>query len=114
MPDFGGADLGGIDGVVAELFLGELMLRVADLALGRHAVRIELDLHLHVRSRHVQRAGELAGKFGRRFLGRVEEAIPAVAVAREDFEQIIVVTFPADAEAVERDALLAVAPRPSA
>ena len=56
---FRGADFGGIHRVVAELFLGELMFRVADLAIGSHAVRIELDLHLHVRRRDVQRAGEL-------------------------------------------------------
>ena len=65
---FRGADLGGIDTVVAELLFRELVLCVATLAVGRHAGRIKFDLHLHIRGRHVQRAGELAGKLRRRFL----------------------------------------------
>ena len=45
---FGGADLGGIDGVVAELFCGELMFGIADLAMRVDAFRIELDMELHI------------------------------------------------------------------
>ena len=104
----GGADLRGIHRVVAELLLGELMLRVADLPIRRHAARIELDLHFHIGSGDLQRARQLGGKFVPHFLGRVEKGIAPVAVAREDFEQVVVVTFPADAEAIERNALLAV------
>jgi hypothetical protein len=83
------------------------MFRVADLAPRNHALRIELDLHLHVLRRDVQRARELRGKFRRRRLRRVDETVTSVAVARKHFEQVVVVTFPADAEAVERDALFA-------
>src|SRR5207302_84204 len=104
---FGRADLGGIHRVIAKLFLGELMLRVTDLTISGHALGIELDLHLHIRSRHVQRASELAGKFRRSFFWRVDETVTAITIAREHFEQIIVQTFPTDAKAIKRDALLA-------
>ena len=91
--------------VVAELFLGQLMLRVADLPIRNHPRRIELHLHLHVQRRHVQRPGQLRRKILRRILRRIEEPITPVAVARKDFQQIIVKILPADAEAIQRDAL---------
>ena len=57
------------------------MLRVADLAIGRDALGIELHLNFDIRRRHLERTGELTGKFGGRFLGRIEEAVTAIAVA---------------------------------
>src|SRR5947207_12209553 len=83
------------------------MLRVANLTKGGDAAGIELDLYLHVRGRHPQRAGELSGEVAGRFLRRIDEAVAAVAIPGKDFQQIVIVTFPADAEAIERDALLA-------
>jgi hypothetical protein len=61
----------------------------------------------HVRSRDLERARKLAGKVRGRFSGRIDETVASIAVAREDFQQIVVKPFPADAEAIERDALLA-------
>src|SRR4029434_4914715 len=94
-------------GVVAELFLRELMFRVADLAIRRHALRVELHLHLHIRRGDLQRARKLADKIRGRFLRRIDETVTAIALAREDFDQIVVESFPADAEAIESDALFA-------
>ena len=68
---------------------------------------IELDLDLDVGGGHLERAGQLGGEPGRSFFGAVDEAVAAVAVTREDFEEVVVVTFPADAKAIEGDALLA-------
>ncbi len=45
---FGSADFGGIYGIVAELFFGELMLRVTDLAISGDALGIEFDLDFDV------------------------------------------------------------------
>jgi len=43
----------------------------------------------------------LTGKCRGRFFRRVDETVTAIAVAREDFEQVVVETFPTDAEAIE-------------
>src|SRR5439155_24146989 len=83
------------------------MLRVAHLTIGGDAGGIELDLHLHVRRRDPQRAGELSGEVAGRFLRRIDEAVAAVAISGENLQQIASVTFPSDAKAIERDASLA-------
>ena len=104
---FRGGEFGGVHGVVAELLLRELMLRVADLPVCHHTLRIPLDLHLHIRRRHAQRTGELCGEICRSLLGCVDESVAPVAVARELFEHVVIQPLPSDSEAVERDALLA-------
>src|SRR5439155_6717999 len=78
-----------------------------NLTIRSHAGGIELDLDLHVRCRDPQGAGKLSGETAYGFLRRVDKTVTAVAVAGEDFQQIVIVTFPADAEAIEGDALLA-------
>ena len=106
---FCGSDLGGVHGVVAELLFFELMFRVAELAVGGDACGVELDLHFHIRGGDAEGSGELPGELCGGGFGGVDEAVAAIAVARELFEEVVVIAFPADAEAVECDALFAVA-----
>ena len=64
-------------------------------------------MNLHIRRGDAQRAGELSGEVVGRFLRRIDEPVAAVAIPGENLQQIVIVSFPADAEAIECDALFA-------
>src|SRR6185503_5494132 len=90
---FGSGNFCSVHGVVAELLFLKLMLRVADLAIARDAFGIELDLDLYVGRRDLKRPDELSGEFRSRRFRRIDEAVTAITVARQLFEQVVVVTF---------------------
>ena len=62
-------------------------------------------MDLHVRRGHIQRARKLAGELGGRCFRTVNETIATVAIPAQHFEQIVVIAFPANAEAIQGDAL---------
>src|SRR6185369_5185578 len=105
---FGCAKLRGVHSIIAELFFGELMASVANLAIGRNSIGVKLHLDLDVRGCNMKGACQRPGKLTGRFLGRVQETITTIPVVCENFEQIVVVPFPADSEAVQGDALFAI------
>jgi len=104
---FGGAQFGGVDSVVAELFLGELMLGVADQAVIADTFGVELELDLDVGGSDLEGTGKLIGETGDGLFGGVQKAVTAVAISRQGFEEFIMVTFPTDAETIEGDSLAA-------
>src|SRR5215213_3797806 len=83
------------------------MFGVTDLAVNGDAFGIELDLDFDIGGGDLERAGELPGELRGRLLWRIDKAVTAIAIAGEHFEEIIIVPFPTDAEAVEGDALFA-------
>src|SRR5204863_3850909 len=102
------ANVSCINRVVAELLLGQLMLRVADLTVSGDSTWVEFDLHLYIGCGDMQRTSKLIRKSTRRLLRSVDKAIPAIPVSGQHFKQVIVIPFPTDAEAIERDALFAI------
>ena len=74
---FGGGEFRCVHCVVAKLFLGKLMFGIANLTPVEDAARIELHLRLHIGGFHIQRPGQLIGKFGRGFFGMIQKATRA-------------------------------------
>ena len=105
---FGDGELGGLDRVVAELFLGQLVLRVAELTPGNDAVGVELDLDFDIRGRDTESASQLTGELRGGLLWRVDKSVTASTGTGKDFKEAVVVFFPADTETIEGDALGAV------
>ena len=99
------AHVAGVLLVVAEVFVLEDAVLVADQPIGLHAVVVELDLQLHVLGDHHQRR-PLIEKQLASFVHRVDVGVVPIAIMCELFELAVLEVVHAEAEDCQVDARL--------
>ena len=105
-----GADRTGVHVRVDEVLVGDVAILVADEAVGRDDVSLELDLRLRVEGDRLERAGQVLGEQPAGLVEDVDVGVEAVALVGELLEQRVVVVAHPDADRDELDAGRRVAP----
>jgi hypothetical protein len=92
-----GANLTGIDGVIAEVLVGDIAVLIADQAVVGNHIGIEIDLHLSIQRDHLQGGGQIIHKEFAGFVEIVYVGVVAIAVICQLFhEDIIQVAYLTD------------------
>jgi hypothetical protein len=81
------ADLAGVDPIVAELFVGDVAVLVAQQPIAAHGLRVPLDLRLGLLRHGLQRAREVLDEDAARLFQVVDVGVGAVALVGEAFHQ---------------------------
>ena len=96
-------NVGGIDRIVAEVLLLELMfLKAVELEI-RNAFRIKDDLHLDIFGRRTKRPGDLTGKALVGIFWPIKEVITPVALLRQRRENFVIQAIGTDTTGVKSD-----------
>ena len=101
-----GADLAGVDAVVAEVAVGDVAVLVAEQAPARDRFGVELDLRLGFLRDGLERPGEVLDEDLARFGESVDVVVGAVALVGQLLHEGVVVVAHAEADGGEGDAAL--------
>ena len=104
------AKLSGVNRVVAEIFIGNGSVFVADKPVLLHHVTVKLHLNFGVQANHLQRGHDIVYEQIFRFFQRVDVAVVAVALVGQLFHHDVVVVAQAKADGGKLDAGIGVAP----
>ena len=103
-----GADLAGVDRVVAEVLVGDGAVLEAEQPVAGHHLRVEVHLHLGVLGDGLQRAGQVVDEEAPRLVDGVHVGVDAVALVGQLLHQHVVVVAHAEADRGQIDAALGV------